>query len=250
MPSGPNAVTRARRRPASKPLGSRRARGPRLLRDLVYERVKEWIVTGEFYPGQFLGEVALGERLGVSRTPVREALGHLHRDALVEIVPHRGAFVGWPSPRDVEECFDIRIAIETLALRRAFPKLSAESLRGLLERVRRQRETIERASYAEIERLSIEVHMAVLEAAGNRRIIDLTHQLREQVYIASTLYRDADGRVDIPRATRIARDHEAILTALIERDLERALGALEAHLAKTSEMVIAAVQDGVRRRLP
>lgn len=231
-------------RPARRPA---RPRSPRLLRHLVYDQVKEWILTGEFVPGGFLGEEALGERLGVSRTPVREALGSLQRDGLVEIVPHRGAFIRWPSPRDVEERFDIRIAIETLALRRAFPGLGEDVLKRLRDRVREQQERIERASYQEIEQLSIEVHMVVLEAAGNRRIIDLTHQLREQVYIASTLYRDPDGAVSLPRVRQVAADHEAILSALLERDLERAVRELEAHLVRIKDMVIAAVQEGQRR---
>ncbi len=89
--------------------------------------------------------------------------------------------------------------------------------------------------------------MAVLEAAGNRRIIDLTHQLREQVYIASTLYRNPDGTVSLPRVRQVARDHEAILSALLERDLERAVRELEAHLVRIKDMVIAAVQEGERR---
>ncbi len=100
-----------------------RLREPRLLRDLVFDQAKAWILTGELASGEFLGEEALAERLGVSRTPVREALWSLQRDGLLEIVPHRGGFIRWPSPRDVEERFDIRIAIETLALRRAFPTL-------------------------------------------------------------------------------------------------------------------------------
>jgi DNA-binding GntR family transcriptional regulator len=222
-------------------------RGPRLLRDLVYDRIKEWIITGAFVPGEFLGEASLADRLGVSRTPVRETLGHLERDGLVQIVPHRGAFIRWPSPNDVEERFDIRIAIETLALRRAFPRLTEEVLRDLLQRVRAQRDRIDQASYQEIEQLSIQVHMAVLEAAGNRRIIDLTHQLREQVYIASTLYRNPDGTVSLPRVHQVADDHEAIITALLDRDLERAASELEAHLVRTKDMVIAAVQDAQLR---
>jgi DNA-binding GntR family transcriptional regulator len=234
-------------RPTKRARRASPARGPRLLRDLVYDRVKEWIITGEFVPGEFLGEASLADRLGVSRTPVREVLGHLERDGLVEIVPHRGAFIRWPSARDVEERFDIRIALETLALRRAFPKLTEEVLRDLLERVRAQRDRIEEASYREIEQLSIHVHMVVLEAAGNRRIVDLTHQLREQVYIASTLYRNPDGAVSLPRVRQVADDHEAFIAALLDRDLERAERELETHLARIKDMVIAALQDARTR---
>ncbi len=222
-----------------------RPRAPRLLRDVAYDRIKDWVLTGEFVPGQFLGEQALAERVGVSRTPVREALANLQRDGLVDLVAHRGAFIRWPSPRDVEERFDIRIAIETLALRRAFPKLTEEVVQPLLDRVRRQRESAT-ASYRDIEQLSIDVHMAVLETAGNRRIIALTHQLRQQVYIASTLYRNADGTVNAGRVRQVQDDHEAMLEALLARDLDGALRQLEAHLERTKEMVIEVVQEGAR----
>jgi DNA-binding GntR family transcriptional regulator len=183
----------------------------------------------------------------VSRTPVREALANLQRDGLVELVPHRGAFIRWPSPKDVEDQFDIRIAIELQALRRAFPRLREDVLRGLLARVEHQQATLETAEYAEIEQLSIDVHMAVLEAAGNQRMIALTHQLREQVYIASTLYRNPDGAVSVPRVRRVEQDHEALLVALLDRDLPRAVETMEAHLLQTKDMVIEAVQEGLHR---
>jgi DNA-binding GntR family transcriptional regulator len=234
------------RHPMKRPAVLRRPARPRsrrLLRDLAYDRIKAWVLTGEFLPEQFLGEQTLAERLGVSRSPVREALANLQRDGLVDLVAHRGAFIRWPSPGDVEERFDIRIAIETLALRRAFPKLTGEVLQPLLDRVRRQRESVATASYRDIEQLSIDVHMAVLEAAGNQRIIALTHQLREQVYIASTLYRNADGTVNVGRVRQVQDDHEAMLVALLARDLDGALRALETHLVRTKEMVIEAVQE-------
>jgi DNA-binding GntR family transcriptional regulator len=220
-----------------------RPRARRLLRDVAYDRIKAWVLTGEFLPEQFLGEQVLAERLGVSRSPVREALANLQRDGLVDLVAHRGAFIRWPSPGDVEERFDIRTAIETLALRRAFPKLTREMLQPLLDRVRQQRESLATASYRDIEQLSIDVHMAVLETAGNRRIIALTHQLREQVYIASTLYRNADGTVNAGRVRQVQDDHEAMLVALLARDLDGALRALETHLVRTKEMVIEAVKE-------
>lgn len=231
--------TRSRRRTGASPPARRRS--PGLLRDLVYEQVKQWVLSGEFRPGEFLGEEGLAARLRVSRTPVREALANLQRDGLVDLVPHRGAFIRWPSAADVEERFDIRIAIETLALRRAFPRLRLDVLRDLLDRVRRQKAGLDTASYREIEQLSIDVHMVVLEAAGNRRIVALTQQLREQVYIASTLYRDPDGTVSRPRVRQVAEDHEAFLAALLDDDLERAVRELEAHLVRTKDMVIEAL---------
>jgi DNA-binding GntR family transcriptional regulator len=228
-----------RRADSGGPLGA-----PSLLRDQVRERVKQSILTGEFSPGQFLGELWLAERLAVSRTPVREALAALQRDGLVDMAPRRGAFVRWPSPKDVEDLFDVRIGIELQALKRAFPKLSRDTLRSLLERVERQEADLERAGYKNIEQLGVEVHLTVLRAAGNRPLTALSHQLREQVYIATTLYRNLDGSVNLPRVQQVAKDHRALLSALIAGDLQGALGELEAHLVRTREMVIAALREG------
>jgi len=216
---------------------------PRLLREDVYETVKGEIVTGELHPGQFLGEASLATRIGVSRTPVREALALLQRDGLVQLVPHRGAFVRWPSPKDVEDVFDIRIAIEEMALRKAFPRLGEATLRSLLDRLERQAESLPTLSHGEVETLSVDIHMMILRAADNERVASLLRQFREQVYQGSTLYRTADGRLSEPRVRRVIADHRELLVALLRRDLDEAARVLARHLADMKEMVLEAIRE-------
>lgn len=221
-------------------------KSPRLLRENVYDQIKQQILTGALRPGRFLGEEQVARRLAVSRTPIREALARLQRDGLVEIVPHRGAFVRWPSARDVEEVFDIRIGLEVLALRKAFPRLTEGMLRPLLERVDRQAATLATLTHRDVEDLNVDIHMTVLEAAGNQRIIELIRQLREQVYVGSTLYQSTDGTVNPSRVGRIMAEHRELLIALLDRDLDRAVRMLEEHLASAREMVMTALREGVR----
>jgi DNA-binding GntR family transcriptional regulator len=217
---------------------------PRLLREDVYEAVRSDIASAELRPGQFLGEEGLAGRLGTSRTPVREALVRLQRDGLVEIVPHRGAFVRWPTPKDVEDVFDIRIAIEGMALRKAFPRLGEETLRSLLDRLDRQAENLATLGHGEVEALSVDIHMTILRAADNERVVSLVRQFREQVYKGSALYQTVDGRLSEPRAGRVIADHRGLLVALVKRDLEEAARVLERHLASMKEMVIEALRRG------
>jgi DNA-binding GntR family transcriptional regulator len=217
---------------------------PRLLREDVYEAVRGDIVTGELRPGQFLGEEGLASRLGMSRTPVREALVRLQRDGLIEIVPHRGAFVRWPSSKDVEEVFDIRIAVEGAALRKAFPRLDEAVLRALLDRLERQAANLASVAPGEVEALSVEIHMTPLRAAGNARAVGLIRQFREQVYPGSMLYATPDGRLSVARARRVITGHRELLTALAARDQEQALRVLERHLTDMKEMVTEALREG------
>jgi DNA-binding GntR family transcriptional regulator len=230
-----------RRRPRGE---GRDRREPRLLREDVYDAVCGEIVTGELRPGQFLGEEGLASRLGTSRTPVREALVRLQRDGLVEMVPHRGAFVRWPSPKDVEDVFDIRIAVEGLALRKAFPRLDEGVVRGLLDRLELQAESLPRVSAGEAEALSVELHLAPLRAAGNARAVTLIRRFREQVYPGRMLYAAPDGRLCEIRARRVIADHRALLQAILARDLERALRTLERHLEGMKDMVMEALREG------
>ncbi len=226
----------------------RSTQAPRLLRESAYERLKQWVLTGELAPGQFLSEPQLAESLSMSHTPVREALAHLQRDGLVELVPRRGAFIRSPSPKDVEDLFDLRIAVELLALRKGFARVPEQALRELAARLEAQERTLDATPFRDIEQLSVDVHMVVMEAAENRRIVALIHQLREQIYIASTLYRDGRGRVHLGRVRQVIADHRELVTALLARDLPAASAALEAHLNRTKEMVMDALREGVRRR--
>jgi DNA-binding GntR family transcriptional regulator len=209
----------------------------------VYQTVKGKIVAGELHAGQFLGEESLATCVGVSRTPVREALALLERDGLVQIVPHRGAFVRWPSAKDVEDVFDIRIAVEGMALRKALPRLDEETLRSLLARLDRQAENLAGLASREVEALSVDIHMAVLRAADNERAASLIRQFREQVYKGSTLYQTPDGRLSESRVRRVIADHRELLAALLRRDLDGAAQVLARHLGNMKDMVLDTIRE-------
>jgi DNA-binding GntR family transcriptional regulator len=214
-----------------------------LLRENAYRQIKRRILDGTLRPGQFLTEDEMANALSVSRTPVREALAALSRDGLLELVPHRGAFVRRPSLKDVEDLFEIRIALETLALRKALPQLSEEVLQSLLARTKRQQATLAKLGPKDVEALSVDIHMVLLKVAGNEHIVELIHQLRERVYIGSTLYQNSDGSLNRAHAERMTTEHHELLLALLKKDAKAATRLLEEHLLGSKEMVVAALRE-------
>jgi len=142
---------------------------PPTLSETAASRLREEIVSGLVKPGTRLAEAAVASRLGVSRVPVREALVALEREGLVEFTATGRALVKELSPRDFEELFALRLALEPLAAR-----LAAPSLRLDLRRLRRNVEATRRArNLPEITRFDLQFHEIILEASGNRRLLKL-----------------------------------------------------------------------------
>jgi DNA-binding GntR family transcriptional regulator len=140
-------------------------------------RLRSEIVSGELPSGSRLAEAAVAQRLGVSRVPVREALVLLEREGLVEFTPTGRACVKKLSPRDFEELFVLRLALEPAAAKLAAPALKADRsrLEKNLAATRRAR------SLREVTTLDLEFHEIILEASENRRLLTLWRSLRGEL---------------------------------------------------------------------
>ncbi len=150
---------------------------PPSLAEIAAARLRTKIVSGELPSGSRLAEAAVAQRLGVSRVPVREALVRLEREGLVEFTPTGRARVKELSPRDFEEIFALRLALEPLAAKLATPVLRADPVR--LERniaaTRRAR------SLGDLTSLDLEFHELILAASENRRLLALWRSLRGEL---------------------------------------------------------------------
>ena len=161
----------------------------------VYEALRRDIVEREFVPGEPLTEQELSRRYGVSRTPVREALAKLERDRLVRVVPKKGAFVRSISHDDVRELYQIREALEALAMRLAAPRFERGELQGFETRFRELKARGAKATPAEVRALGEEFHAVVLKRAGNARLLEALEQIREQIRPVWTMAIVAPRRV-------------------------------------------------------
>jgi DNA-binding GntR family transcriptional regulator len=197
----------------------------RTLWQRVHEHLREEIISGRLPPTTELQEVALARSLGVSRGPVREALGRLATEGLVAIRPRRGAVVRALSNDEFIEAYQVREALEMMAVRLAVPRLTAEDL------VAMERLIDEMASRGDAEDVqgffeaNTEFHQRFFEVAGNRMLSELYRQVRGQ--IDRHRLRSLELRGNLRRSIE---EHRAIVWAARTGDIERAVRLTSDHI--------------------
>lgn len=193
------------------------------LSEKVYHLLRQKIFDGEFSPGAKLDLSFLEKALGVSRTPIKNALIRLSEQGLITIEPRRGTFVTPLTVREVAECWDVRVALEVLAAERGVMQATdgeLEQARALLGRIVALRNSV-REEYLERLTLDFQFHTQLLALARNHRLLDIYEGLHLDVIVARLYYRGG-GRD--PRRTD--EDHQAILEAYEARDVEAAKRAI------------------------
>jgi DNA-binding GntR family transcriptional regulator len=210
------------------------------LTDRVYGVLKERILSQEIEVGTRLRDEELAAQLGVSRTPVREALMYLSQEGLVEVYPRSGTRVRTFTEEDIEEIFEVRTALETLAVRKAAARLKppqVERLRGLWEGAEQALANGDPAPALTLDR---ELHRLILEESGNGRLKEIMARLND--YVA--LFRNLGART--PDHRGYTAELPEILSALEQRDAEGAAVALARHIQLAKEQTL---RDFRRRSL-
>jgi DNA-binding GntR family transcriptional regulator len=205
---------------------------PRTVAGQVAERLRAEIVAGERPAGARLRQVEIAQRLGVSTTPVREALAMLQQEGLVRLHPQRGAVVFLPSVDDLREHYEIRAALEALAAAKAaatFDPARAGPLETLLDEMQ---DGPEAARYIALNQL---FHTTLYGYCGRPKLVEMIAALRDASSSYLHIYRAAD---DFP-AQRLDAEHREILAACVARDPQRAAEATRIHLHHTVEHVAA-----------
>ena len=203
---------------------------PRTVAGLVAERLRAEIVAGERTPGTRLPQVEIARRLGVSTTPVREALAMLQREGLVRLHPQRGAVVFVPTVADLREHYEIRAALEALAVARAAEVFEPEWAIPLETLLAEMRTGPPAARYIA---LNHEFHNTLYRHSGRRQLTDMVASLRDASSAYLHIYRAA---ADFP-VERLDAEHRAMLAACVARDPEAAAAATRLHLERTVEHV-------------
>lgn len=208
----------------------------RLLHETGVDRLRDMIVQGELAPGARLNERALCERLGMSRTPLREALKVLSTEGLVELHPNRGAVVTTLTEPLVREIFEVMGALEALAGQAACRKVTPaqlDEIRALHYQMLAHHARRELAPYF---RFNQQIHLAIVEAAGNATLAATYRGLNARVRRARYM-----ANLSRPRWDQAVAEHEAILAALARRDEARLPDLLRNHLGSKLTVVLAAL---------
>jgi DNA-binding GntR family transcriptional regulator len=212
-----------------------KAPGAENLSARVYAQIKNLILCNEVMPGQKLHHQELSDRLGVSRTPVREALTRLVQEGYVSFLPNRGFTCKEIRLQEAEELYDLREALEAFAVERAVYNLTDNALQALSVKMNvygadvRRRFSRDRLIYDQ------DVHLQIARLSGNDTLIRALTQVFERII----LKRRTDGLYDPARGVTAHEEHLQLLQAMKERDAARAVGILRAHIRAGRDHVLA-----------
>ncbi|MGL4914601.1 MAG: GntR family transcriptional regulator [Romboutsia sp.] len=203
------------------------------LRDVVFENLREAILEGKLKPGQRLMEVQLAEQLGVSRTPVREAIRKLELEGLVIMLPRKGAYVANMSLKDILDVLEIRASLEGLAASLAAERISAEDIKKLENIAKEFEKSADSSDVEELLKKDVEFHECIFKATNNKRLHQLINSLWEQVYRFRVTYiSDYDSSVNI------ISEHKLILEAIKKGDTDMAKKYAREHIEKAEQFMI------------
>lgn len=203
------------------------------LRDVVFESLREAILEGKLSPGQRLMEVQLAEQLGVSRTPVREAIRKLELEGLVVMLPRKGAYVADISLKDLVDVLEIRASLEGLSASLAAERISEDDIKELEKIAQDFKEYALNGNVEQLLKMDVEFHECIFKAANNKKLHQLINSLWEQVYRFRVTYiSDYDSSVNI------IKEHELILDAIKNGDSELAKKYATEHIEKAEQFMI------------
>ena len=195
------------------------------LRDVVFKTLRQAILKGELEPGERLMEIQLAERLGVSRTPIREAIRKLELEGLVLMIPRRGAEVANISEKNLRDVLEVRRSLEELAIDLACQRIQEEELETLREAQKEFAAAVAAGDAMEIAQTDEKFHEIIYSGTGNQKLMQILSNLREQMYRYRLEYiKDANKR------QIILVEHEQILKALSLRHVQEARLAVREHI--------------------
>lgn len=206
------------------------------LRDVVFETLRQAILRGELKPGERLMEIHLAQKLGVSRTPVREAIRKLELEGLVRMIPRKGAVVAEITVSDLEDVLEVRMALEELAVKLACRSITGEQLSEMRRLSEEFKKTLRGNDVGACAQADMKFHEAIYDATGNGRLVQILNNLREQMYRYRMEYLK-----DKQSHTMLAQEHEEILAALEQRDEAAALTVTARHIERQKQHIIGAL---------
>ncbi len=204
----------------------------RPLREIVYEELKLQILTGKIVPGTRMMEVELAEDMGVSRTPIREAIRKLEKEGLVTIEPRRGAYASQVSADDMVEVLEVRQNMEGLAAFMAASRMKPEQLKKIEETEVLYNKAVETGDTAGMIFYDSKFHKLIVEASNNKTLLQLIEPLQEMALRFRYLYYD-----DFKRAENMPNEHQTIIDAIAHGDTEAAKQAADTHIRHLKEFI-------------
>jgi DNA-binding GntR family transcriptional regulator len=212
------------------------------LREVVCEALREAIISGVLKPGERLMEIQLAEELGVSRTPVREAIRKLELEGFVIMIPRRGTYVADLSIKDINEVFEVRTSLEVLAAGLATERITDDELEKMERLLVHIGEYIEKGDMDKIVEADSQFHDILYQATRNDRLVQIISNLREQLTRFRSISMAYPGRLK-----NTLEEHSRLVEALAARDQQLAERLATEHMENTEQTLLLDFND--RRKL-
>lgn len=203
------------------------------LRDVVFKTLREGILKGKLKPGERLMETHLADKLGVSRTPIREAIRMLELEGLVTMIPRRGAEVSRISVKDLKDVLEVRNSLESLAARLACERISEEEkemLKQAAEDFVKSSKSMDANKMAEAD---VRFHDVILNASGNKQLIQLVNNMSIRMFRYRLQYLKDDRHYE-----KLIGEHSLIMNSILEGNSEEAIKHVETHIDNQEISVI------------
>ena len=207
------------------------------LRDVVFNTLRQAILTGEMEPGERLMEIQLANKLGVSRTPIREAIRKLELEGLVVMVPRKGAEVADITEKDLRDVLEVRTALEELSIELAMKNMNDDDCKQLTEANKLFAKDSEGDDLIKIAEADVAFHELIYMATGNKRLIQMINNLREQMYRYRLEYIK-----DKSTHARLVDEHNRIIDAMVKNDVAAAKAAIKLHVENQEENILKSIK--------
>ncbi len=203
------------------------------LRDVVFNTLRKAILTGQLKPGERLLEVHLAKKLGVSRTPIREAIRKLELEGLVVMIPRKGAEVAQITEKSLKDVLEVRRAMDAFIAELACERITDEEIAALQEAAKAFEEATRGKDTTTIAKADVRFHDIIIEASGNVRLKQLVNNLAEQMYRYRFVYLK-----DERSHKKLVSEHQAICDAILRHDKAAAAEAATIHIDNQEKAII------------
>lgn len=214
------------------------------LRDVVFNTLRKAILTGQLKPGERLMEVHLANSLGVSRTPIREAIRKLELEGLVIMIPRRGAEVARITEKSLKDVLEVRRALDVLSVELACDRITEDDIGRLLNACQDFERAAKGKDASVIAKADVDLHDIIVEATGNQRLQQLVNNLSEQMYRYRFVYIKEESQHDT-----LVTEHREIYESIARRDKERAMAAARIHIDNQEKSIIRQIRMENESRL-
>ena len=208
------------------------------LRDVVFNTLRKAILRGELKPGERLMEIQLANKLGVSRTPIREAIRKLELEGLVLMIPRKGAEVAQITEKNMQDVLEVRKALEELSVQLACERITPEQVEEMKMAAEDFRKVLKSGDVTKIAEADVKFHDIIFAATNNQRLITLLNNLREQMYRFRVEY--LKQKECYPQ---LLEEHDKLIALISGGEVEEACELMGRHIDNQASTV----SDVIRR---